>query len=234
MKRLQDFDNITQAKAYSLAEPKLIASDTMRILLLNTGLYTYFKQADTDLKAATWDTLQSGGEFNFMEGHRKNVTSLFDLIIAQEPSEEIQSKLKDLKAYCIQEANRVVYPFKSVTEEEYKIAELQKVPTTKEAIGPSDLGYIVVKKGDLVSLTITPIGSIDADDVLTVKCKSALDISKPLASDDIFRGQAVIPKGSVDPVILAKVNTSGLLPIVKIEVTSKYNRDFRVEANYGV
>lgn len=233
MKQLSEFNTIAQARAYEVTTKKLISADTMRIFMLRSRTYKYFKEATCALAQAAMDTLNSNGEFNFMEGHSKNVLSLFDLIVEAAP-EDKKENLKYLESLCVAEANRISKPYENITDSDWEQMISMKSPTTREALCPGDVNYIALEKGDLVHLTVTPTDPIDHDDILKVTCLSSTSVSSEFSADGIHRGTIVIPKGTTGPVALPKVNTTGLLKLAKIVVTSKYNRDFQVVADYGV
>lgn len=233
MKPLSEFATISQARAYEEKTKRLISADTMRILLLKTGLYSYFKEHGGGLQQATFDTLSSRGEFNFMEGHRKNVSGLFDLIVSGEEDEKISKSLVTLKSLCIAEANLITKPYSEVTDEEWTEVQLAKSPTSREAICPGNVNYIVIKRSDKIHLEITPTSPVDYDDEFVVTCSSTPAIGEAYSSDGIVRATVKVPKGSTDPIAIPRLRVSGLLRLVKIEVKSKYQRDFEATARYG-
>ena len=118
--KLTDFNDLTEAHAYFTTQSKLVSADMMRVFMIQSGLYAYFKNHTEDLQMATYDNMSSGGEFNFMKGHASNVESLIDGMIAGDAINA--TALANLKTTCIAYSNVDTYEYANTTQEEFDTA----------------------------------------------------------------------------------------------------------------
>lgn len=125
MKELHEFATLTDAQAYTDVTTKMISSDQMRIFMIQTGLYGYFKNHTSDAQMAAYDNM-FGGEFNFINGHPSNVTPLFQLIISEAETPDKDAELTSLLNACIAFANKVTFPYIAVTQEEFDAAKAKQ------------------------------------------------------------------------------------------------------------
>ena len=135
---LQDFATLEDARAYTVVSTKMISADQMRIFVVICGLYSYFKLHDGDYQMATYDNMISGGEFNFINGHPSNITSLLDVMISLDPPQgQNLAKLRDM---CVYFANRVSFPFKDTTAEVFDDLKLKQAFLGEQL--PSHIEYL--------------------------------------------------------------------------------------------
>jgi hypothetical protein len=109
--KLKDFKTLPDAHAYETNEGRLISADRMRIFIVQSGLYSYFKNNSNDLQMAAYDNLQSAGQFNFIHGDSKSVVGLFDAMISSDA--EYSEELTALKNICVLSSNSSIKPFET-------------------------------------------------------------------------------------------------------------------------
>lgn len=126
---LTDDQLLAAVRDYPVASSKMVSSDVMTILLLNTGLYTVFVDtaADTQHPAralcmAVVDRIRTQGEFNFIAGHPKADAVLALMAGLKQAMPDYKDALDALEAAAIAESNPEKTPFENVTLHEILIA----------------------------------------------------------------------------------------------------------------
>lgn len=118
MKKLYEFETLEEAQTQTEPSNKMISGDQMRVFMIQTGLYGYFKNHTSDAQMAAYDNT-FGGEFNFINEHPSNLTSLFQYMVAEEETPDVDNQLLSLLSLCQTYANQVSYPYSDVTQEEF-------------------------------------------------------------------------------------------------------------------
>lgn len=137
-----DFDTLEQAQSYTETTTKMLSGDQMRIYMVLTGLYSYFKNHTSDAQSAAYDNM-FGGEFNFIDGHPSNVSGLFQLMIDEEETPDVDTQLTTLLGYCQAYANQTSQPFAGLTQEEFDASKAEQAlyvatHSTKTSYGQLD------------------------------------------------------------------------------------------------
>jgi hypothetical protein len=123
MKKLHEFETLADAQIYPVVETKMLSGDQMRIFMIMTGLYGYFKNHTSDAQMAAYDNM-FGGEFNFITGHPSDVTPLFQMMIAEEETPNVDTQLTSLLGLCQSYANNTSYPYADINQTEFDAVKL--------------------------------------------------------------------------------------------------------------
>jgi hypothetical protein len=115
--KLQDFNTLDEAKAYSETQGKLISPDMMLAMLTKFGLVKSVLDATTDEALALKLAFQFGSEFNLINNHQASVKDLLDKMVTDGL---VNQAFVD---YAIAYANPVVYPFADTTLTQFNNAK---------------------------------------------------------------------------------------------------------------
>ncbi len=224
---------LTEAQSYEELSTRMVEGGQMRIFLLETGLYLYFKNHSEEMQVATFDNLISGEPFNFITGHSSNVEGLLDVMAATEPEEEIKGKLDLLKQKCIFWCNPIKNPFAEITQAQLDIAKLSINPKVNVECTYPENDFIENNSQITTSVEISIVEPIPVDDVITFICHSSNEDLEHQTQETLYSLNPVtrcsirVPAnytGAID----SPIGLTGLKTKVKAFGSSKYNREFTV------
>lgn len=108
--KLSEFETLSLAKAYNTTKGRMISPDMMVAFLATFKIGRAVEAEDSEAAFAFRKALQFGSEFNLMAGHSASVETLLN---------QMESANNDFKAYVIQYANPVVFPFVDTTQAQF-------------------------------------------------------------------------------------------------------------------
>jgi hypothetical protein len=156
--QIKDFETLANAQAHEVEEGKLISAETMRIFIIKSGLYAYFKNNSSDLQMAAYDNLQSGGEFNFINSDSKSIAGLFDAMIAGDT--DYSAALTNLKSLCVSESNAMIQPFLSATLSQFNA--VKGVYTAKSINHVAGKDIVMILNADLTEKVAATLWRVES------------------------------------------------------------------------
>lgn len=258
MKDFVDCIDIADAHAQYIDVKKMISGSQMKVFVVSQGLYGYFKNHTGDLESATYDELK-GGEFNFINDHPSNISSLMDAIIYRsndatevtlpDGSKKTQQvALTALKAICESYANQKQYPYKDKTQQDLDAAKAERslrqnptvvIATDEGNIDTVDnLPYVINKYKEHHKIALTLNEAIPFDDVFTITATSTSG-NGGYTAENITRGVIRVPANQTMMQVGAEfydfeglINNTGAGTKIRYYVTSQYQRDFSARMSH--
>ncbi len=220
LKELLGFNTLSEAQSHSTVSKKMISPDAMLAYLTAFDLLDIIENPTTKESKGLSKAFQFGSEFNLMVGHPLDQSSMLTQMVSDNLVPE------SFKTYVIAQANKVVFPYKNVTQEQWDEAQLMFSPAKVETTY-SGGEFIPRIRNEKICVEVTIDEPLPYDDTFefTVQSKNIGDV---FAESFDVRGRLTIPADFVGSVLSAPLNLTGTKRHVKVFAQSKYNRNFAV------